>query len=201
MRFVEWLKAKIGERDISYNNEKPYDSYDRWFAVYLIEKNSDILEINALEKMKEGEVNFFNHLTDEEKEMFRQESNYAYNNHEREFLNRNEALYHLLKVANQGLEAVMTDSYDKGGWFGTTSEKSGVSREFVENYLDSIRKIREIKALITDSFASEIIRKNALSDIDGFVKMNKLEEILENIDKEGYDRKLMEFAEESFIKN
>lgn len=201
MRFVEWLKNRTGGKNINSNNPIPYDSFDRWFAVYLIEKNSDILKINVLEKMKEGEVNFFNYLTDEEKEMFRQESNYAYNNHEREFLNRNEALYHLLKVANKGLEATLTDSYDKGGWFGTASEKTGVSREFVENYLDSIRKIREIKALITDSFASEIIRKNALSDIDGFVKMSKLEEILENIDKEGYDRKLMEFAEECFIKN
>lgn len=201
MRFVEWLKNRTNGNNINCNNQAPYDSYDRWFTVYLIEKNSDILKINAVEKMKEGDVNFFNYLTDEEKEMFRQESNYAYNNHEREFLNRNEALYHLLKVANQGLEATLTDSYDKGGWFGTASEKTGVSREFVENYLDSIRKIREVKALITDSFASEIIRKNALSDIDGFAKMNKLEEILENIDKEGYDRKLMEFAEESFIKN
>lgn len=120
MDFKEWLNTKTGKRNIDYGNEKPYDSYDRWFAVYLIEKNAEILKINAFEKLKEGESNFLQYLSEDEFEMFNDETHYAYENYEREWLSKNEALYKLLKVANQGLEAVMTDSYGEGGWFGAS---------------------------------------------------------------------------------
>lgn len=120
MEFKEWLKSKIGEKNIDYGNEKPYDSYDRWFAVYLIEKNSDVLKINAFDRLKEGERNFLQYLSEDELAMFEDETHCAYDNYEREWLSKDEALYHLLKVANQGLEAVMADSYDEGGWFGAS---------------------------------------------------------------------------------
>lgn len=120
MDFKEWLSNRIGEKNIDYGNEKPYDSYDRWFAVYLIEKNSNALKINAFEKLKEGEKDFLQYLSKEELDMFEDETNYAYDNYEREWLSKNEAFYNLLKVANQGLEAVMADSYDEGGWFGAS---------------------------------------------------------------------------------
>ena len=120
MDFKKWLETKIGEKHIDYSNDKPYNSYDRWFAVYLIEKNSDILKINAFEKLKEGERNFLQFLSEDELAMFEDETHYAYDNYEREWISKDEALYHLLKVANQGLEAVMADSYDEGGWFGAS---------------------------------------------------------------------------------
>lgn len=120
MTFKEWLEKRLDGKEIDYYNSVPYDSFDRWFAVYLIENKSEILKINAFEKLKEGESNFLQYLSDEELELFQEETNYAYHNYEREWLSKDEALYNLLKVANQGIDAVMTDSYENGGWFGAS---------------------------------------------------------------------------------
>ena len=121
MTFKEWLKERIGnEQEIEYSNPVPYDSYDRWFAVYLIESNSDILKINALEKIKEGTKDFIQFLSNEEKELFDEEFYLAYDNYEREGISKDCALANMLDVINQGIDKVMTDSYSNGGWFGAS---------------------------------------------------------------------------------
>lgn len=53
-------------------------------------------------------------------EEFKLVEDWAYNNYEREWMSNPEALYYIIKVAKEGKEAVLIDSYSNGGYFGAS---------------------------------------------------------------------------------
>lgn len=132
MNFIEWLKAnwdklrkntkyfsgeKYKDLDlvnnywwIDYSNEKPLDSWDRLFALYLIDVHPECLdktwdEVKDLEDIKDFSIDSY-------------EGSKAYDNYEREWISNEDAWRKMIEVAKQGRDAVLIDSYEDGGWFG-----------------------------------------------------------------------------------
>lgn len=107
-----------------HNNDIPFDSVDRIYALYLIDENSHLLNINLEEILKDKEKqndDFMKSLmTEEEQEEFALVSNWAYENYEREGMSRYVAFFNIIDVAQKGKEVVLKDSYDDGGWFGAS---------------------------------------------------------------------------------
>lgn len=107
-----------------HNNDVPFDSVDRIYALYLIESNSHLLEINLdeINKDKEKQTNeyMYSLMTQEEQDEFKLVTDWAYENYEREGMSPYVAFFNLIYVAKQGKEAVLTDSYYVGGWFGAS---------------------------------------------------------------------------------
>lgn len=107
-----------------HNNDVPFDSVDRIYALYLIESNSHLLEINLdeIDKDEEKQTNeyMYSLMTQEEQDEFKLVTNWAYENYEREGMSPYVAFFNLIYVAKQGKEAVLTDSYYDGGWFGAS---------------------------------------------------------------------------------
>lgn len=97
---------------INYSHERPLDSWDRLFALYLLDVYPDCVyktwdEVKDLEDIKDFSNNGF-------------EGNKAYNNYEREWLSDKDAWDAMTNVAKQGRERVLVDSYDDDGWFGAS---------------------------------------------------------------------------------
>lgn len=97
---------------INYSHEKPLDSWDRLFALYLIDTHPDYLnkswdEVKELEDIKDFSNRGYVGIL-------------AYDNYEREWLSDSEAWDNMVIVAKKGKEAVLTDSYDNDGWFGAS---------------------------------------------------------------------------------
>ena len=65
-----------------------------------------------------------------------------------------------------------------------------MKREDVEDYLDKIRKIRKEEISTTNDFISDIIRESDFYDFADIKYQDRLEEILESIDKPGHDKKI-----------
>lgn len=107
-----------------HNNDIPFDSVDRIYALYLIDENSHLLNINLEEVLndKEKQNNDFmkSLMTEEEQEEFDLVSNWAYENYEREGIDRYVAFFNMISVAQKGKEKVLKDSYYDGGWFGAS---------------------------------------------------------------------------------
>ena len=107
-----------------HNNDIPFDSVDRIYALYLIDENSPLLNINLEEILKDKEKqndDFMKSLmTEEEQEEFALVSNWAYENYEREGMSRYVAFFNIIDVAQKGKEIVLKDSYYDGGWFGAS---------------------------------------------------------------------------------
>ena len=107
-----------------HNNDIPFDSVDRVYALYLIDENSHLLNINLEEILNDKEKqndNFMKSLmTEEEQEEFALVSNWAYENYEREGMSRYVAFFNIIYVAQKGKEVVLKDSYYNGGWFGAS---------------------------------------------------------------------------------
>ena len=97
---------------INYSHEKPLDSWDRLFALYLLDVHPECVdkswdEVKDLEDIKEfGNGGY--------------EGNKAYNNYEREWLCDKDAWLAMVLVAKKGRDVVLTDSYEDGGWFGAS---------------------------------------------------------------------------------
>ena len=96
---------------INYSHEKPLDSWDRLFALYLIDVHPECIgktwnEVKDLEDIKEFGDGY--------------EGNRAYDNYEREWLSAEHAWEEMINVAKQGRERVLVDSYEDGGWFGAS---------------------------------------------------------------------------------
>lgn len=97
---------------IHYTHEKPLDSWDRLFALYLIDVHPECIdktwdEVKDLEDIKDfGDDGY--------------EDNKAYNNYEREGLSSEKAWKEMTNVAKQGREKVLVDSYEDDGWFGAS---------------------------------------------------------------------------------
>lgn len=97
---------------INYSHEKPLDSWDRLFALYLIDIHPECIdksweEVKDLEDIKDFANDGY-------------AGNCAYNNYEREWLSNARAWEAMTDVAKQGREAVLIDSYEDGGWFGAS---------------------------------------------------------------------------------
>ena len=96
---------------INYTHEKPLDSWDRLFALYLIDVHPDCVnktwdEVKDIEDIKEFDDGY--------------EGNRAFDNYEREWLSAQDAWREMTNVAKQGREKVLVDSYDNDGWFGAS---------------------------------------------------------------------------------
>lgn len=107
-----------------HNNDIPFDSVDRIYALYLIDENSPLLNINLEEilndKDKQNDDFMKSLMSEEEQEEFDLVSNWAYENYEREGMSRYIAFFNIINVAQKGKEVVLKDSYYDGGWFGAS---------------------------------------------------------------------------------
>ena len=107
-----------------HNNDIPFDSVDRIYALYLIDEKSHFLDINLDEilKDKEKQTNeyMYSLMTDYEKEEFDLVTNWAYENYEREGMSPYVAFFNIIDVAKKGINVVLKDSYYNGGWFGAS---------------------------------------------------------------------------------
>lgn len=107
-----------------HNNDIPFDSVDRIYALYLIDENSHLLNINLEEilnnKEKQNDDFMKSLMSEEEQEEFTLVSNWAYENYERERMSRYVAFFNIINVAQKGKEIVLKDSYYDGGWFGAS---------------------------------------------------------------------------------
>lgn len=137
MNFKEWLLANWNElrkntetyskdeyKDldleenswwINYTHEKPLDSWDRLFALYLIDVHPECVnktwdEVKDIEDIKDfGNVDTNGYAGYK-----------AYSNYEREWLCDADAWREMTNVAKRGRDAVLADSYEDGGWFGAS---------------------------------------------------------------------------------
>ena len=98
---------------VHHSCEKPYDSWDRLFALYIIDSHPELLG-KEWEEVKDNEdmQDFCIHSGFE--------GSCAYDNYEREWLSDENAFRELMKVAVKGREAVLEDSYEDDGWFGAS---------------------------------------------------------------------------------
>lgn len=107
-----------------HNNEIPFDSVDRIYALYLIDTKSHLLDIDTEEiiKNKDKQTNeyMYSLMTKEEKEEFDLISNWAYENYEREMMSPYVAFFNIIAVAQKGYEYTLKDSYYDGGWLGAS---------------------------------------------------------------------------------
>ena len=95
---------------ISYSHERPFDSWDRLFALYLIDIHPECIdktwdEVKDIEDIKDFSNDGY-------------EGKKAYDNYEREWLSDKSAWRMMVDVAKQGREKVLVDSYEDDGWFG-----------------------------------------------------------------------------------
>lgn len=98
---------------INCSREKPCDSYDRLFALYIIDVHPEIIgkswnDVKDLEWMKEFEIGGG------------WEGTHAYDSYEREGLTSETAYENMMDVIKKGRDAVLIDSYEDGGWFGAS---------------------------------------------------------------------------------
>ena len=105
-----------------HNNDIPFDSVDRIYALYLLDTNSHLLNIDVknIDKEKQNNDYIYSLMTDEEKEEFKLVSDWAYENYEREGMSDYIAFTNLVAVAQHGKDYVLQDSYYEGGWFGAS---------------------------------------------------------------------------------
>jgi hypothetical protein len=107
-----------------HNNDVPFDSVDRIYALYLIDSNSHLLDIDIDEivkdKNKQTNEYMYSLMTEEEKEEFKLVTNWAYDNYEREMMSPYVAFFNIVGVAKKGKEVTLKDSYYDGGWFGAS---------------------------------------------------------------------------------
>lgn len=107
-----------------HNNNIPFDSVDRIYALYLIDSNSHLLDIDIDEIMKDESKQtneyMYNLMTDVEKEEFDLVTDWAYENYEREGMSPYVAFFNIIAVAKKGKDITLTDSYYDGGWFGAS---------------------------------------------------------------------------------
>ena len=109
---------------IDYLGDIPFDSFDRLYALYLLDFHDEIVKNldvkKALENRKYAE-DYYNKSLDKENirnEFERELFGLAYENYEREDVSKLEAFINIIKVAKEGKEVVLKDSYKTGGYFG-----------------------------------------------------------------------------------
>lgn len=107
-----------------HNNDIPFDSVDRIYALYLIDEKSHLLDIDLEEILNDKENHtddyMYSLMSDYEKEEFDLVTDWAYENYEREGLAGYEAFFNIINTAKKGKDIVLKDSYYDGGWFGAS---------------------------------------------------------------------------------
>lgn len=107
-----------------HNNDIPFDSVDRIYALYLIDEKSHLLDIDLEEILndKENQTDdyMYSLMSDYEKKEFDLVTDWAYENYEREGLAGYEAFFNIINTAKKGKDMVLKDSYYDGGWFGAS---------------------------------------------------------------------------------
>lgn len=113
-----------GTHSITHHNSPPIDSVDRFIALYILENEPELLKEDISKFTIIEEVNdWYGNIKAANKdfiEEFKLVEDWAYNNYEREWMSNPEALYYIIKVAKEGKEAVLIDSYEDGGYFGAS---------------------------------------------------------------------------------
>lgn len=133
--FVDWLGDMTNEfsgnfdeacQEIHHHNKAPFDSFDRIFALWLIDQHFEIIANFDVEKAKFSEEyceEYFTECIMDNQELFDEwnhNTDLAYDNYEREDINAICAFINMLNVAEKGPDAVLKDSYCNGGWFGAS---------------------------------------------------------------------------------
>lgn len=109
---------------INYKNSRPFDSFDRLYALYLLEEHKEIINKIDIERAyfdrqyandkcyeileKEDILDEFNH------QLFR----LAYDNLERQNDSLVTPFINMITVAQAGKDSILEDSYQNGGYFG-----------------------------------------------------------------------------------
>lgn len=117
---------------IDYRNDKPFDSFDRLFALYLIDQHIEVINEfdveKACESSENGEIEYQKAFDNRSNSSLDLKNEYekvlwtmSYENYEREGIDNICALVNMIHVAKKGKEAVLTDSYaNEDGWFGAS---------------------------------------------------------------------------------
>lgn len=107
---------------INYSRDIPFDSFDRLYALYLIENHKeDVLDKYDIDLAIENEEyakNQYNKVIKEEYEEYLH--GLSYENYEREGISNLVSFVNMVHIAKKGTEAVLNDSYANGGWFGAS---------------------------------------------------------------------------------
>lgn len=107
-----------------HNNNIPFDSVDRIYALYLIDSKSHLLDIDIDEivndKNKQTNEYMYCLMTEDEIEEFKLVTYWAFENYEREGMSPYVAFFNIIDVAKKGYEYTLKDSYYDGGWFGAS---------------------------------------------------------------------------------
>lgn len=128
-KFYEFCEkfCKENEKEFSkdrfsffHNNEIPFDSVDRIYALYLIDSKSHLLDIDMSDLDKLSDEYMKEQMSPEEMDEFELVSNWAYENYEREGMERYVAFFNIIDVAKKGREYTLKDSYYDNGWFGAS---------------------------------------------------------------------------------
>jgi hypothetical protein len=107
--------------DITHHNDRPYDSIDRFIALYIIENEQELLNRDLPTiKTQEDLTNWYESIDSDFKEQYEGCQFWSYNNYEREGMGNDYALYQILRVAKEGKDIVLKDGYYDGGWFGAS---------------------------------------------------------------------------------
>ena len=136
MRFNEWLvefvRTESGKdiksfeeanQVINYGRSKPFDSYDRLFALYILDNFSEWiggLDVQKLSKSRAYCEEFYASMSSDMLEDYESLSILAYDNYEREGISKLEAFANIVYIASKGREEVLSNSYAEGGWFGAS---------------------------------------------------------------------------------
>ena len=125
-KFYDYVKKELAKVDIKLEslnhlrgNKVPYDSVDRFYALYVIDTMPKLLEIDLsnVEKQKEA---FELGVPESIEEEFDLASMSAYNNYEREAMSNVEGYINLIYIAKKGRDYTLKDAYCNGGWFGAS---------------------------------------------------------------------------------
>lgn len=100
---------------IHYSHEKPLDSWDRLFVLYLIDVHPECVGKTWDEAKGTKDIEDFGNC-----DCRGYEGKKAYDNYERECLSDEDAWEAMVAVAKKGRDAVLADSYEDGGWFGAS---------------------------------------------------------------------------------
>lgn len=110
---------------IFHQEDMPYDSYDRMYALYLLdvypELVSDFKKLIAndnADRVKDSDCYDLMNKYGIKEEFLNVLTPMSYDNYEREGISPVAAFYNMLFVAVDGKDAVLKDTYTDGGWFG-----------------------------------------------------------------------------------
>ena len=112
---------------ITHHSTLPLDSFDRIYALYLLDTYPNIVEEFNVETYvastsSEDTTEYIKGLLGQDlwDAFCSLPTSLAYENYEREYISPSEGLANILHVAREGHNATLTDSYANGGWFGAS---------------------------------------------------------------------------------